>query len=99
MELANDFLPGINAALGGAGKYMNKAFFFKGGTYVRYDWSTGQVEGYPLNLNAWNLPLTFLPGIDAAVNGYGPFAGKAYSRIRRSSGTARFAEAGVKPSG
>lgn len=78
-NLPNDFLPGIDAALGGAGKYKDKAFFFKGGRYVRYDWPTGQVDaGYPLNLTEWKLPPEFVAGIDAAVNGWGSFAGKAY---------------------
>jgi Hemopexin len=78
-NLPGEFSPGIDAALSGTGKYHSKAFFFNDGQYVRYDWSTGQVDqGYPLNLTYWKFPGGFLPGIDAAVNGYGQFAGKAY---------------------
>jgi Hemopexin len=73
------FAFGINAALNGQGKYAGKAYFFKGNQYVRYDWATDRAEaGYPAALAAWNLPAAFASGIDAAVNGQGKYAGKAY---------------------
>ena len=73
------FQGGLHAALNGAGPYAGKGYFFRDDQYIRYDWSTDQIDdGYPLHLSAWNLPAPFLSGIDAAINGYGPFAGKAY---------------------
>ena len=78
-NLPAPFQIGLHAALNGAGNYAGKAFFFRGDQYVRYDWATDQIdEGYPLPLSAWNLPEPFLSGIDAAINGYGLYEGKAY---------------------
>jgi len=54
-----------------------KAYFFKGGMYVRYDMKTDRVDpGYPKPTSSETWPgLTFTDGIDAAVN-WGN--GKAY---------------------
>jgi len=78
-NLPSIFSNGIDAALEGQGKYAGKAYFFKGDQYVRYDWNQDKVDaGYPLALSAWNLPGDFASGIDAALNGQGKYAGKAY---------------------
>ena len=56
-----------------------KAYFFKGGQYVRYDLAADEVEsGYPASIGTeWNglTPAGFASGLDAAVN-WGN--GKAY---------------------
>jgi hypothetical protein len=78
-NLPGNFASGIDAALNGLGKYAGKAYFFKGDQYVRYDWNQDKVDaGYPLALSGWNLPGDFASGIDAALNGLGKYAGKAY---------------------
>jgi len=77
------------AALDGRGAYLGKAFFFRGGEYVRYDWATNDVDpGYPASLGLWNLPGAFLDGIDAALNGSGSYDGKAY--FFRGNGYVRY---------
>jgi hypothetical protein len=54
-----------------------KAYFFKGGQYIRYDIRTDRVDpGYPKPINSQTWPgLPWTDGIDAAVNWYN---GKAY---------------------
>jgi hypothetical protein len=78
-NLPGAFASGVDAALEGIGSLDGKAFFFRGNAYVRYDWASGTVDaGYPLPISVWNLPGNFASGIDAAVNGQGAFAGKAF---------------------
>jgi len=73
------FANGIDAALNAAGGYAGKAYFFKGGQYIRYDWTNDAPEsGYPQPLSAWGLSGVFATGIDCALEGDGPYAGKAY---------------------
>src|SRR5438270_519742 len=69
----------IDTAINGQGLYAGKAYFFKDNQYVRYDWNSEQVDtGYPLNMTEWNVPEAFQYGLDAALNGAGQYAGKAY---------------------
>ena len=78
-KLSGDFAAGIDSALNGLGKYGGKAYFFRGKQYVRYDWSSETLDyGYPLPLSEWKLSGDFLSGIDAVVNGFGAYGGKAY---------------------
>jgi hypothetical protein len=59
-NLPNDFCTGIDAAVnapanyGGGGKYYGKAWFFKGGEYVRYDWGSNSVD-FRAPLSRWGL--------------------------------------------
>jgi hypothetical protein len=76
-NLPDGFLTGIDAALNGQGKFSGKTYFFKGNLYVRYIWATNSIEG-PFSISAWQLPGAFANGIEAAINGDGPFNGKAY---------------------
>ncbi len=79
--IPDSFSRGIDAALNGEGKYAGKAYFFKGDQYLRYDWNTDAVDsGYPLPIagNWPGIPDSFSRGIDAALNGEGKYAGKAY---------------------
>ncbi len=75
--LPESFASGIDAAITGAGPYAGKAFFFKGNEYARYDWATGQVD-FVGKLFAWQLPSPCSVAVDAALEGQGPYAGKAY---------------------
>ncbi|HEY9662467.1 MAG TPA: hemopexin repeat-containing protein, partial [Allocoleopsis sp.] len=78
-HLPGNFASGIDAALNGQGQYAGKAYFFKGDQYVRYDWQQDKVDdGYPLPITAWHLSQNFNWGVDAALNGQGSYAGKAY---------------------
>jgi len=54
------------------------AYFFKGPQYVAYSWKNDAPTGAsPRSIAEWGLTGTFAGGIDAAVNGRGPMAGKA----------------------
>lgn len=66
-----------DAVLEGVGAFAGKTYFFRGDRYVRYDWATNR-QDYASTLAAWNLPPAFATGIDAAINGQGAYAGKAY---------------------
>lgn len=86
--LPPEFQGGIDAAINGTGQYSGKAYFFKNGSYVRYDWASDRLdEGYPQPISAWNLPDEFCRSLDAAVNapgrdaagdGAGKYDGKAW---------------------
>lgn len=79
--LPASFTSGIDATLNGQAQFGGKLYFFKGDKYVRYDWSNDRADaGYPKSIagNWPGLPAGFTSGIDAAVSGVGPFAGKAY---------------------
>lgn len=74
-----EFASGFDAALDGQGAFRGKTYFFKGNRFVSYDWARQDMEpGFPAPLSRWNLPAGFAEGIDAAFNGIGRFAGKAY---------------------
>lgn len=72
------FTSGVDAALSGQAGYAGKAYFFRGGNYIRYDWGSNKIDKGPTPLTAWNFPPAFLGGVDAALNGAGRYAGKAY---------------------
>lgn len=71
----------FDAAMNGNGKFAGKCYFFKGDSYISFDWKNDCADhGYPRKIAVgWNmLPDVFKQGPDAAVEGHGPFAGKAY---------------------
>ena len=68
----------FDTALNGQGPYVGKAYFFRDDRYLRYDWATDRVDSGPTSLAAWNLPAPFNAGVDAALNGQGPYQGYAY---------------------
>lgn len=70
----------IDAAIEGEGSFVGKAYMFKGADYLRYDYSDDLPDvGYPFSTSAaWGLPSAFAGDLDAAVNGQGRYAGKAY---------------------
>jgi hypothetical protein len=80
-DVPSSFKEGINAALNGDGPFKGKCYFFKGDSYIRYDWAADRADsGYPRKIkDGWhNLPAGFTRDFDAAVNGSGPFKGKCY---------------------
>lgn len=76
--LPSSFNTGLDAAVNGQGIYANKAYFFKGNKYARYDWGSEIVDLVDQPLAAWKLPESFLDGIDAVLNGERSFQGKTY---------------------
>jgi hypothetical protein len=71
----------FDAALNGDGPFAGKCYFFKGSSFVRFDWSKDRADsGYPKSIAAgWHgLPSGFTSDFDAAINGQGPFKGKCY---------------------
>ena len=75
------FKSDFDCALNGRGPFAGKCYFFKGDKYVRYDWGADKAEaGYPKKIaDFWkDLPGDFRDNYDAAINGGGPFTGKAY---------------------
>jgi hypothetical protein len=71
----------FDAAMNGNGQFVGKCYFFKGDSYVAFDWKNDRaVPGYPKKIaDGWNLlPDKFKQGLNATVEGYGSFAGKGY---------------------
>lgn len=78
-KLPSDFGNGIDAAFNGGGDLDGFGYLVKGDRYVKYDWANDKpVDGYPRPLSAWKLPADFNDGIDAAINGDGPFSNYVY---------------------
>src|SRR5262249_32810187 len=57
-----------------------KAYFFQGDQYVVYDWTTDRGDpGYPKPIASLvGMPASFGTGIDAAVDGDGPYVNYGY---------------------
>ena len=93
----------VDAALAGFGGKAGKVFFFAGGEFRSYDWAADRLDpGYPRGLDAWHLTGGFTGGIDAAVNGRGSRAGKAYffrgaQYLRYDWATDRIDSRGIQP--
>jgi predicted Zn-dependent protease len=73
----------IHAAVEGEGRYVNFGYFFRFNRYIRYNYLDDLPDvGYPRSVTeSWQgVPMDFVypRGLDAAVNGQGPFAGKLY---------------------
>jgi hypothetical protein len=77
-NLTGSFLDGVDAACNGREDFDGKAYFFKGDRYSRYDWASGTLDVENASLSAWSLPAPFDAGVDAALEGAGPFAGFVY---------------------
>jgi hypothetical protein len=80
-SLPPGFTGNFDDAVNGQGPFVGKCYFFKGDSYVRYDWGSDKADaGYPKKIAAnWNnLPAGFKDNFDAIINGGGPFAGKCY---------------------
>jgi Hemopexin len=71
-------LSGVDATVNGFGQFADKAYFFKGNRYDRYDWRSDKFDLVEQDIALWKLPDEFLSGVDAALEGQGPFKGKTY---------------------
>lgn len=69
-----------DAAWNGTGNREPYCYFFRGGQYVRYLWEEDRVDdGYPKPIsNMIGIDPEFQGGVDAAVDGAGPFDGTGY---------------------
>ena len=79
--LPSGFEGDFDAILNGNGKFAGNCYFFKGDSYVKFDWMKDHAApGYPKKIaDGWNqLPDAFKKGLDASIDGYGAFSGKAY---------------------
>lgn len=78
-KLPTEFAAGIDGCLAGQGRYVDKAYFFKGPWYVSYDWKTDLVSERRL-IASWDglHAFPFPGGIDAALTGRGKYPGKSY---------------------
>ncbi len=79
--LANSFQSNLDAALNGGGAMAGKCFFFKGDSYISYDWAEGKADpGYPRKItDGWHgLPAGFEGKFDTAMEGAGKFEGKRF---------------------
>lgn len=82
-RLPDPFSSGVDTVFNGLGAYktpayFGKTYFFRGSEYVRYDWDTDTIDLGPRSITAWGLTGDFATGIDAALNGEGPYFGKLY---------------------
>ncbi|MEI6796650.1 MAG: hemopexin repeat-containing protein, partial [Methanomassiliicoccales archaeon] len=71
----------FDAALNGRGAFAGKAYFFKGDSYIRFDWKNDHADvGFPKKIvDGWRqLPSEFQKDLGATLEGFAAFAGKAY---------------------
>jgi hypothetical protein len=71
----------FDAVLNGEGAFAGNCYFFKGDSYVKFDWAKDHaVYDAPKKIagNWPGFPSGFEGDLDAALNGRGVFAGKAY---------------------
>ena len=79
--LPSGFEGDFDAILNGNGKFAGNCYFFKDDSYIKFDWMKDHAApGYPKKIaDGWNqLPDAFKKGLDASIDGYGAFSGKAY---------------------
>lgn len=64
----------LDAVVRGRGAWQNKLFLFSGSTYARFDLDTNVIDWGPADvMSEFKLPGGFENGIDAALNGEGPY--------------------------
>jgi hypothetical protein len=70
----------LDAALNGREIFAGKAYFFKGDSYIRFDWQKDSADkDYPRKIaEGWDLHGSFANGVNAAVEGVGAEVKKAY---------------------
>jgi peptidyl-Lys metalloendopeptidase len=80
-DLPAGFKDNFDAAINGGGPWAGKCYFFKGDSYIRYDWSNDRTDpGYPKKTaDFWNcMPTGFTGSFDAALEGDLQFSGRGY---------------------
>jgi hypothetical protein len=79
-NLPGNFNLGVDASFNGRHSREGKGYFFRGDQYVRYDWPADRPDpGYPLPIaNLVGMPAFFTTGVDAAVDGDGPYVDVGY---------------------
>lgn len=77
-QLPFPFTVGVDAAFSGKFSRQGKSYFFKGADYARYDWNNDQLDYVKPIASLIGMPATFAAGIDAAIDGDGPYADYGY---------------------
>ena len=78
-SLKGEFLKGIDAACNGKGYYEGQGYLFKGNKYLAYDWAKdAPADNKERDIAEWKLPKEFNTGVDAALDGDGPFSNFTY---------------------
>ena len=68
----------FDTVLNGRGRFARYAYFFRGPSYVAFDWVLDRLDPTLRPLAAWKLPGEFAGGVDAAVSGVGPYDTSSY---------------------
>lgn len=70
----------FDAVFPGRGIKINFCYFFRGSTYIRFDWTTNSVSpGFPKFIGPeWHTPTPFTENIDGVIVGQSGFATKGY---------------------
>ncbi len=68
----------LNALIAGAGDFAGYLYFFRGAKYYRYDFAKKKVDYSALIQHKDGWGDKFFPSVDAAINGAGKYAGKAF---------------------
>ena len=79
--MPSDFCHDIDAAVNGHGPFAGNCYFFKGDSYVKFDWKNDRAYSDCPKKVAGNWPglsAGFEGDFDAAMNGNGSFAGNCY---------------------
>jgi hypothetical protein len=75
----SNFCFNLDCAVTGRGRYVGKAYFFKGDQYIRYNWTANEVDLSRTIAGSWlGLPPDFTTDLQAAMNGRGKYEGKLY---------------------
>ncbi len=80
-NLPSGFKDNFEAIINGGGPFTGKCYFFKGDSYIRYDWQTDRTDpGYPKKTaDYWScLPASFTGNFEAALEGDKQFSGRGY---------------------
>ena len=80
-DLPSGFKDKFDAAINGGGPFAGKLYFFKGDSYIRYDWQTDRTDpGYPKKTaDFWScMPPGFTGDFEAALEGDKQFSGRGY---------------------
>lgn len=76
-RLPEPYRSGVDAAIEGREAHVGNTYFFRGGSYVRYNWARDAVDGGPSSVSTWGLAGDFAT-FDTVLNGGGKYARYAY---------------------